>query len=243
MRRRKKILLRNILVVVAITGIIIGFYFMFFHKKANIKTANQVGNKSVNVEFETTTAPKVEIVLPEKIHDTNNTSTIENTTTIEKANNDSNSGTEKTYKPIQSVEEREFPKRYLETITTENEITILIGDDSQEFINQGSPIQIGVEYQVIGIEEPMLTTYIFNISNYNYPIFLLLSQTGHLYYIDTQKAYSTGVFKIAGKISDIPEVESVHETQVEENGRTYSTAVITCKNGEGYEFNLNMIGK
>lgn len=234
MRRRRKILLRNILTLAIIVGIIVGFYFMFFHKKANIKTANQISNKSGKFEFETTTAPKVEIVLPEKIHDTS-----DNTTKNETSSGKNN----KTYEPLQSVEEREFPKRYLETITTENEITILIGDDSQEFINQGSPIQIGVEYQVVGIEEPMLTTYIFNMSNYNYPVFLLLSQSGNLYYIDTQKAYSTGTFKISGKIDNIPAVESVHETKVEENGQSYSTAVITCKNGEGYEFNLKMIGK
>ncbi len=276
MRRRRKILIRNITIMVAIVGIVVLFYFAFFRKKANIKTANQTSNKLGVYEFETTSSPKVEIVLPEKIHDTtentfnnsnnnsngnnptntNTDSNDENNTNNNVTNNNQNLNSNSTspdsnetntnnkkYEPLQSITEREFPKRYLETITYSDRVTILIGDDSQDFINQGSPIQIGVEYQVIGIEEPMLTAYVFNISNYNYPIFLLLSQAGNLYYIDTQKAYSDGVFKIAGKIENIPEVKSVHETRVEQNGNTYSTAVITCANGEGYEFSLNMIGK
>ena len=278
MRRRRKILIRNIVVIIAIAGIIVLFYYAFFRKKANIKTSNQTSNKSGNSEFETMSAPKVEIILPEKIHDTtenttnnhintsnnnSNNATTQNTASSSNSNQDTNdnsdnnnqntdtasstssetSSSAKIYKPLQSVEEREFPKRYLETITNTDKIIILIGDDSQEFIDRGSPIKIGVEYQVIGIEEPMLTTYIFNISNYNYPIFLLLSQSGTLYFIDTQKAYSTGEFKIDGKIENIPEVKSVHETRVEENGNSYSTAVITCQNGEGYEFSLEMIGK
>ena len=58
-----------------------------------------------------------------------------------------------------------------------------------------------------------------------------------------ENAFKTGIFKISRTIENLPEVESVYSSKAEKNGNTYRTAVITCTNGEGYEFSLDMINK
>ena len=68
-------------------------------------------------------------------------------------------------------------------------------------------------------------------------------RAGGTYYIDAEQAFKTGNFQITQKIEEIKDVDKVYETIVEENGKKYSTAVITTKDGEGYEFNLKMINK
>ena len=96
---------------------------------------------------------------------------------------------------------------------------------------------------IIGINDKIKSVYYFNVENYKYPIFLLLTQEGKLLYVDIENAFKTGIFKISGTIENLPEVESVYSSKAEKNGNSYRTAVITCTNGEGYEFSLDMINK
>ena len=248
MRRRKKIL-KKLLKIIIFVAIILIIYFAFFKKIKKINSGNKIDNKSGIIELSTAEEPKVEIVLPNKIYDeieenkqneqnsTNNSSNNKTSTDEGTINND------KKYIPITSDDEVINRKNYLETVTNNEEITIILGDDSRELLPTNSSIEIGKTYIVDNVVEPMKTTYSFNIKDYDYPIILALSQTGYLYYIDAEQAFKTGNFQITQKIEEIKDVDKVYETIVEENGKKYSTAVITTKDGEGYEFNLKMINK
>lgn len=221
--RRKKKLIMNIIKILIIILIIAGLYFIFKPKK-KINTANTNGNNPEYIKVTTVDESNIKIELPE---------TIKNPTTNKEISKE-----EKTFTPLTKVSER-----YLVPILANNEITILIGDDSSNILPTNSPIQIGSEYTVKGIAETIQAVYYFTVDNYDYPILLLLEESGVLQYIDIEKAYQTGKFEISGTIKNIPEVENVYQTTVDENGNTYRSAVIVCTNGEGYEFNIDMIGK
>lgn len=225
MRRRKKII-KKILIIAIAVGIILLLYFFFFKRIKKIDSGKTSNNKGEAIELQIASEPKVEIILPETI--------------IDKTTNETS---EKTYEPITSNEDIEKQKKYLETITNEFEITIMLGDDAQELLPPNSPIIIGQSYSVEGIEEPMKTTYSFTVEGYKYPIILAQTQSGHLEFIDSEEAFRTGTFRIVGRLADIENVDRVYETIAEENGKNYNTAVISTADGEGYEFNLKMINK
>ncbi len=217
MRRRKK-LIKKLLIIIAIILIIFLIYKILKPQK-KINTAKSNSTKGNVIELTTVDESNAEITLPDVIHDENNT-------------------TNTKYEPV-----TETTEKYLISILSNNEVTVLIGNDSEKLLNSSSHVEIGKEYKVSGITEEIKSVHYFNVENYDYPVFLLLSKTGKLYYVDIQKAFQTGSFDIAGTIKNIPEVDTVYETTAEKNGKKYNTAVITCKNGEGYEFELNMIGK
>ena len=245
MRRRKKIL-KKLLKIFVFVGIILIIYFAFFKRIKKIDSGNESNNQTGIIELRSAEEPKVEIVLPDKIYDeidVDNTNTSSNDNSTNETTATGVVNTDKKYSPITSDDEIINTKKYLETITNNEEITVMLGDDSRELLSDNSPIEIGKTYIVNNVTEPMKTTYSFNIEGYDYPIILALSQTGYLYYIDAEQAFKTGNFQITQKIEEIKDDDKVYETIVEENGKKYSTAVITTKNGEGYEFNLKMINK
>lgn len=227
MRRRKKII-KNLLIIAAAVGIILLVYFAFFKQMKKIDSSNISKDQGQIIELQTAEEPKVEIILPEKIYESTTTNTVEST---------------KTYEPITTDEEIEEQKKYLETITNEYEITIMLGDDAQELLPENSPIVIGESYSVSGIEEPMKTTYSFTVEGYKYPIILAQTQSGRLQFIDAEEAFQTGTFRIVGQLADLENVDRIYETKAEQNGKTYKSAIISLENGEGYEFNLKMINK
>lgn len=222
MRRKKKIL-KRILVIFAIL-LAIFLLYKFIKPQKKIDTANPDNQKGEVIELTTVNEPNVEIKLPNTIKDEKN-----NTTSSQH------------YEPI--TENSEDSDKYLISILSNNEVTILIGNDSEKILNNNSKVEIGGEYKVTGINDKIKSVYYFNVENYKYPIFLLLTQEGTLHYVDIENAFKTGNFKISGTINNLPEVESVYSSNAEKNGQTYRTAVITCTNGEGYEFSLDMIGK
>lgn len=222
MRRKKKIL-KRILVIFAIL-LAIFLLYKFIKPQKKIDTANHDNQKGEVIELTTVNEPNVEIKLPNTIKDEKN-----NTTSSQH------------YEPI--TENSEDSDKYLISILSNNEVTILIGNDSEKILNNNSKVEIGGEYKVTGINDKIKSVYYFNVENYKYPIFLLLTQEGTLHYVDIENAFKTGNFKISGTINNLPEVESVYSSNAEKNGQTYRTAVITCTNGEGYEFSLDMIGK
>ena len=227
MRRQKRIF-KKFFIIAAAVGIVLLVYFAFFKRIKNIDSENNNNNQEQSIDLQTSEKPKVEIILPEKIYESTSNTTVES---------------KKTYKPIVSDKEIEQQKKYLETITNEYEITIMLGDDAQELLPENSPIVIGESYKVNGIEEPMKTTYSFTIDGYKYPIILAQTQSGHLQFIDAEEAFQTGVFRIKGQLANIENVDRIYETKAEQNGKTTKVAIISLENGEGYEFNLKMINK
>lgn len=225
MRRRKKLIRR--LEILIIISILIILFFMFKPKK-KITTSNNTSKTEEILNVTTINEPNIEVNLPTEIKDTTNSNKNETTS----------SKNEKTYEPLIDVSER-----YLIPILSNNQVTVLIGDDSQKLLPTSSPVKVGNEYTVSGIEETITSVYYFSIDNYSYPILLLLSETGKLYYVDLESAYLTGKFTVSGYIKDIPQVENVYQTTVKKDGKEYRSAVITDINGIGYEFNTNMIGR
>ncbi len=222
MRRKKKLII-NLLKILVIVLIIVGIYFIFKPKK-KINTSKENENKPQYIKVTTVDESNIKVELPETIKDV--------------ATNQEISKEEKTYTPLTKVSER-----YLVPILANNEVTILIGDDSEDLLINNSSVQVGNEYTVSGIAETIQSVYYFTVDNYNYPILLLLGESGTLHYVDIEKAYSTGKFAISGSIKNIPEVENVYQVSVDRKGNTYRSAIISCINGEGYEFNIDMINK
>lgn len=225
MRRKKKIIL-NIAKILIVVLIAVGIYFIFFNKQKKIEVANTTSNGRKLTKQEADES-NIRINLPEVIR---------NYTTNEIISKD-----EKTFSPLaRGAETYLIPT----LIYDKNEVTILVGDDSENLLSANSPIQIGNEYTVSGIEETIAGVYYFTIEDYEYPILLLLGQSAKLYYVDTQRAYSTGNFAINGYIENIPDVQTV-ESRIKavKDEKTSPSAVIVCTNGEGYEFSTDMIGR
>lgn len=221
--RRKKKLLMNIIKILIVIIIAVGL-FLIFKPKKQIDTTDNTSNNKELIKVTTVNELNIKADLPEEIKDSTTN------TVIPKE--------EKTYEPSTQSSER-----YLIPILANNEVTILIGDDSAKLLNNNSKVQVGNEYIVEGTNETMKAVYYFTVDNYDYPILLLLGESHKLYFVDVENAYSTGVFKLDGYIKNIPDVENVYQTKVTEGDKTYPSAVIRCTNGEGYEFNIDMIGK
>lgn len=222
MRRKKKIIKRILVIIAVLLAIFLLYKFIKPQKK--IDTADSDKQKGEIIELTTVNEPNIEIKLPDTIKDEKNNST-----------------NSKHYEPI--TENSENSDKYLISILSNNEVTVLIGNDSEKILDNNSKVEIGGEYKITGINDKIKSVYYFNVENYKYPIFLLLTQEGQLQYVDIENAFRTGNFKISGTIDNLPDVESVYSSNAEKNGKTYRTAVITCTNGEGYEFSLDMIGR
>lgn len=222
MRRKKKLII-NLLKILLIILVIVGIYFIFKPKK-KINTSKENENKPQYIKVTTVDESDIKIELPKIIKDINTNQEI--------------SKEEKKYTALTKVSER-----YLVPILANNEVTILIGDDSEKLLTNSSNVQVGSEYMVSSIAETIQSVYYFTVDNYDYPILLLLGESGKLHYVDIEKAYRTGKFEISGSINNIPEVENVYQVSVDGKENTYRSAIISCINGEGYEFNIDMIGK
>lgn len=221
--RRKKKLIMNLFKILIVILIIAGIYFIFKPKK-KINTAKTNENNLEYIKVTTVNESNVKIKLPETIKDANTNTEIPQE--------------EKKYTPLTQTTER-----YLVPILVNNEVTVLIGDDSEKLLENNQKVQVGNEYMVSGIAETIQAVYYFTVDNYEYPILLLLGESGKLHYVDIEKAYHTGKFEVSGVLKNISEVENVYQVTVEENGKTYQSAIIECINNEGYEFNIDMIGK
>lgn len=223
MRRKKKMLL-TLLKVLAVVAVVLIIYFAFFKPKKKIEIVDTAKKSETPINLVPVDEAPKEINLPENIHSNSNET--------------DESNTNKTYTPS-----TENSDKYLISILANNKVTLLIGNDSEKIIDANSPIQIGAEYVVNGIDSKLQAAYCFNVDGYSYPILLLLSQDGTVTYVDTEEGYRTGEFNVSGRLSDLPEIETIYETTINENGESYASAVLIGTNGQGYEFNLNMIGK
>ena len=205
MRRKKKLIL-NIAKILLVILIAIGI-FLIFKPKKKINTANTAQNGKELIKVNPVDESNIKITLPE---------TIKEYTTNKAISKDI-----RTFAPLVTVSER-----YLIPILANNEITVLVGDDSASLLSANSPIQIGNEYMVSGIEETIEAVYYFTVEGYDYPVLLLLGKSCKLYYVDIQRAYSSGNFAINGYIENIPDVQNVYQAEATENGKTTRTAII-----------------
>ncbi len=236
--RRKKKLIIKICVLLLIIGAIFGF-FIFIYPESNIPTYDDTDSKNENqIQSVAINPPNVNVTLPTEIKtispssSDNSTGNNTNTSSSSEVITDSN-------KNYESYVDESLP--YLITIlSSDNKLTILLSERSSSLIPEGSSTKIGVDYLVTGIAEKIIAVYDFTVDNYSYPVVLLLSETGNVYYIDTESAYKTGEFKVSGKIADIPEIDNIYTVTVDKN---YKSAILVDKSDIGYEFNLNMIGK
>ncbi|MBR3132642.1 MAG: hypothetical protein IKG42_00950 [Clostridia bacterium] len=249
--RRKKKLFLKILVFVLIAGGILGF-FIFIYPKSSIPTYDKNDNedeiKTVDVK-----SSNQNITLPTKIKtispvnntnndDSNNNNNSNNTTgtdlntTIPDNVVDQAVDSDKTY---ESYIDDSLP--YLITVlSVNNKLTILLSDKSNSIIPEGSPTQTGHEYFAENMPGDIVSTYDFTVDGYTYPIILLLSSSGKVYYINTEEGYKTGVFKVSGMIENIPSIKNVYTVTVDKN---YKSAILVGQDDVGYEFNLSMINK
>ncbi len=260
MRRRKKLIIRISLIILVI-AIAVAIFFLFFKMQDPIETVEENSTSDNATPIKVEVGPNIDVKLPNKIINldtntitsNNDSNQVENTNTVQTENENSTSAnettsvpesqnnTEKKYEPL--IEE--VPSVYFVTLNPKgnNEVRILIGPDSEKLLNNNSDIKVGYEYQINNVPENIKTEIYFSIDNYDYPILLLLGESGKLYYVDIEKAYTYGSFSVDGFIQDIPEVKEVNTTTVENGTEKYRSAVITCTNGEGYEFTLSMIGR
>ena len=140
MRRKKKLIL-NIAKILLVILIAIGI-FLIFKPKKKINTANTAQNGKELIKVNPVDESNIKITLPE---------TIKEYTTNKAISKDI-----RTFAPLVTVSER-----YLIPILANNEITVLVGDDSASLLSANSPIQIGNEYMVSGIEETIEAFYCY----------------------------------------------------------------------------------
>ena len=125
-------------------------------------------------------------------------------------------------------------------LSSSHKLTILLTERSAQLIPEGSPTQVGVDYVIDNIPDDVIAVYNFTVDGYDYPIVLLLSDIGEIYYVDTEKGYQTGNFEVTGKVKGIPQINNIYTVTVDKN---YKSAVLVDKLNVGYEFNLSMINK
>ena len=235
MRRRTKLLLQRLIILAIIIGTAVAIV-VFFKPRKQIQTTD--GNNLSREYVRTIEAGKtINVVLPENIVSADNSVSNKTSNSVSSTSSPDTSA-EKKYTPIISNNET-----YLIPLQTgDDSFNVLIGYDSEELV-KGTPVEVSREYEVTGMPENIRAIYFFKVDNYDYPILLVLGISRKLYYVDTESAYKSGNFKVDGYIDDLPEVEDVHQTTITENGKEYKGAVIVGKDGTGYEFNVNMIGR
>ena len=241
LRRRRKLILKILFFILVASCII--WFFVYIYPKSNIKTydSNSSGDKIQSVTID---APVANVTLPTTIKTISplSNTTIENPTNNTLENN-TNTGTQ-----IQGTDSDKNYESYIDDSTpylitilsSDNSITLLLSERSSSLIDEGSPTQIGYDYTVSGIPEKIVSVYDFTVDNYKYPIVLLLSESGFVYYLDMEAGYSSGNFSVAGKIDGIPQIDNIYTVTVDNN---YKSAVLVDKENVGYEFSLNMINK
>ena len=227
MRRRTKQLLQRIAVLIGIIALAVALFF-FFKPTKTLDMASNTNNKSRHVRTIEDAKP-INITLPENIVSTEENPNISSNTT---------NSTDKTYTPVNSNNETYF----IPLQTGEKSFKLLIGYDSEKLV-EGTPVEVSKEYEVKGVKEKILSIFFFKVDYYQYPILLVLGESKTLYYVDIESAYKSGNFQINGTIKNIPPVQAVNATTITKDGKEYMGAVITCTNGEGYEFDISMIGR
>lgn len=242
-RRKKKLIIRlTILLAIIIFIVLLVLYIL---PKAGITTIKKdVSNSSEEVDVTIIEEPQVKVSLPEYITTVDDKDNLGNVQTPGDNSNtiiETTTGTNgKSYTSYVNTEEKYF----ITVLSNDNKkLTIMLSNKAKDLLSNNSKAKIGIEYSVSNIKEEIVGVYDFTYSNYKYPILLLLSASGKLYYVDLESALSSGNFKAEGPIKNISNIYKVVAVEVKDGDNTYKSAVITDLDEIGYEFTLDMIGR
>lgn len=242
-RRKKKLIIRlSILLAIIIFIILLILYIL---PKAGITTINKNNsNSSGEVDVTIIDEPQVKVSLPEYITTVDDANTLENIQTSGDNSNtiiETTTGTNgKSYTSYVNTEEKYF----ITVLSDDNKkLTIMLSNKAKDLLTNNSKAKIGIEYNISNIKEEIVGVYDFMYSDYKYPILLLLSTSGKLYYVDIEASINSGSFKAEGPIKDVSNVYKIVAVEVTDGSNKYKSAVITDLNEIGYEFTLDMIGR
>lgn len=246
-RKRRKLISKFLLFAV-VAACILGF-FIFIYPKSNIKTYNESNNGN-QIESSESSGSIIKVTLPSKIKtiDSNVATVNNNSEAISDSQSNFNNIDNSTKEEIGVESDKSYESYVDESLaplitilsSSDNTLSILLTDKSATLLDVNSGAEIGKEYNVENITEKIVAVYDFTVGDYSYPVVLLLSKTGKVYYIDVEKGYKTGVFTVGGQIEGIPVINNIYTVTVDNQ---YKSAVLVDNSDTGYEFNLKMIGK
>lgn len=256
LRRKKKLIIRLLLLLIFITFIILLIRYILPSAGINTFNFNNQNTNSSEVEVTIIDEPNVTVSLPEYITTVNeaNSNTLKsNTITSNNTNINNSSDNNNSNEIITSTKGTNgksytsyvdnSDKYFITVLSSDNNLTIMLSNKAKDLLPQKTTTKIGVEYNVSGISETIVGVYDFTYSNYKYPILLLLSSSGKLYYIDLESSIKSGKFKAQGPIKKVSNIYKICKVIVTDGDKSYKSAVLTDVDGIGYEFTLDMIKK
>lgn len=242
-RRKKKLIIRlSILLALIIFIVLLVLYVL---PKAGITTINNdnTNNSSEEVEVTIIDDPKPPSSLPEYITTADDEVDLNNIqTNVEDSNSVITTTTGANGKSYTSYVDTE-EKYFITVLSEDNTLTIMLSNKAQDLLSSTSKAKIGVEYTVSNLNEKIVGVSDFMYSNYEYPILLLISTSGKLYYVDMEDGFETGKFEAEGPIEKVSNIYKVNVVNVTDGDTTYKSAVLTDLDNIGYEFTLDMIGR
>lgn len=247
-RRKKKLIIRTLVIIVFL--VLIALFVYYILPKSAIETLNFAKNKETNntdeIEVKIIDESTVTTSLPEYITTVGDTSE-ELLNEAKRSQDDSNEvltsvmgANGKAYTAYVDNSEKYF----ITILSNDNsKLTIMLSNRAESLLNKTKKLKVGVDYNVYNLKEKIVGVYDFEYSNYKYPILLLLSSSGKLYYVDIESSIKTGKFKAQGPIKKVSNIYKICNVEVNDGKHKYKTAVLTDVDGIGYEFTLDMIGK
>ena len=243
LRRKKKLIIKLLVLLIFIIFAVLLIRYIL--PKAGINTFNfdNQNHTSSEVEVKIIDDSNVTVSLSEYITTVNEVNSNIITNNNQTSSNEiitSTTGTNgKSYTSYVDTNDKYF----ITVLSADNNLTIMLTNKAKELLPKKTTTKIGVEYNVSGISETIIGVYDFSYSNYKYPILLLLSSSGKLYYIDIENSIKSGKFKAQGPIKEVSSIYKVCKVIVTDGNKTYKSAVLTDADGIGYEFTLDMIKK
>ena len=207
-RRKKKLIMRLSILLALIIFIVL--LILYILPKAGITTINNDNtNSSDEVEVTIIDEPQVTVSLPEYITTINEAGDLN---AVQPSGEDSNtiitSATGVNGKSYTSYVDTD-EKYFITVLSSDNTLTIMLSNKAQDLLTEKSKAKIGVEYKVSNLEEKIVGVYDFMYSDYKYPILLLLSSSGKLYYVDLESSFNSGTFKASGPIEGVSNIYKI----------------------------------
>lgn len=242
-RRKKKLIIRVACILAVL--IFLALLIRYILPSAGINTFNfnkEDNTSSSEVEVTIIDEPTVTVSLPEYITTVDDISSKNEIQTPTESNTLVTSTTGTNGKSYTSYVDNS-EKYFITVLGSNNKLTLMLSNKSKELLSKDSKAKVGVEYTVSNLKETIVGVYDFTYSNYKYPILLLLSSSGKLYYIDLENSLKSGTFKATGPVKQISNIYKVCPVEVSDGKTSYKSAVLTDLDGIGYEFTLDMIGR
>lgn len=242
-RRKKKLIMRMACILAVLVFLILLIRYVL--PSAGINTFNfnnDNSNPSSEVEVTIIDEPTVTVSLPEYITTVDDNSSKNEVPTSTETNTlvTSTTGTNgKSYTSYVDTNEKYF----ITVLGANNKLTLMLSNRAKDLLSKDSKAKVGVEYTVSNLKETIVGVYDFTCSTYKYPVLLLLSSSGKLYYVDLEASLKSGTFKAAGPIKKLSNIYKICPVEISDGNTSYKSAVLTDLDGIGYEFTLDMIGR